>query len=378
MRIVFMLSLLMLTLPGIAQTENKQALFISYPSVVANFQYGSILPTTDFAKGDNLTGNPLKRYEAYTLKMLWQNPGYKDWQKVYRAPYYGAGVTLSNFHNEKEVGHPVSVYGILGIPVKRWQKLELYSEFQFGLACNWKHYDSLTNPKNLVIGGGMTVHLNVGFNAVYPITQRLNLGAGVHFIHFSNGGFERPNNGFNIVSPSVELKYQFRDRPDVRSVKGPGRLPRRDDLFLMLGYGDHQLSDHELDTNYFAVGGLSAIYFVQLSNAFRLGCGTDLNYWWGLNANPDGTIGPRTAENFTAGLILQPEFIIDRLTLVGGFGIYARHLDYGNFRKPYQRLGIRYDIYKNISLGINIRAVNFMLAEFLEFNLGYRFSRIRN
>jgi hypothetical protein len=35
-------------------------------------------------------------------------------------------------------------------------------------------------------------------------------------------------------------------------------------------------------------------------------------------------------------------------------------------------LGVRYDIYRNISLGVNVRAVNFMLAEFLEFNVGYR------
>ena len=140
----------------------------------------------------------------------------------------------------------------------------------------------------------------------------------------------------------------------------------------MLGYGDHQLNEHELDSNYFAVGGLSVIYFTQLSNAFRLGGGIDLNYWWGLNANPDGTIGPRTLENLSIGLMAQPELIIDRLTLAGGFGIYASHLHYGNFQQSYQRLGIRYDLYKNWSLGINVRAVNFMLAEFLEFNMGYR------
>jgi hypothetical protein len=314
----------------------------------------------------------MQKYQAYTLKMLWQNPGYTNWQKIYHVPYYGVGLTIGNFYNPDEVGYPVSVFGILGIPVKRWDKLELYSEFQFGIASNWKHYDSIDNPKNIVVGGGLTVHLNIGINAFYQISQKLDLGAGLSFIHFSNGGFERPNRGFNIYSPSVELKYHLNGRPDIRSVKAPGRLNRSNDLYFMMGYGDHQLNEHELDTNYFNVGGISILYFTQFSNAFRLGYGTDINYWWGLNARSDGTPGPYAWDNLTLGLLVQPEFIIDKLSLVSGIGIYAVHRNYGNFSQTYQRLGVRYEIYKNVSLGVNIRAINFMLAEFLEFNVGYR------
>jgi hypothetical protein len=281
-------------------------------------------------------------------------------------------LTIGNFFNPEEVGYPVSVFGILGIPVKRWDKLELYSEYQFGVAGNWKHYDPIYNPKNLVVGGSLTVHLNIGINAFYPITENLDLGAGISFVHFSNGGFERPNNGFNLYSPSVELKYHFPTRSDIRSVKSPDRLSRSNDLYLMMGYGDYQIYEHELDTNYFAVGGISAIYFTQLSNAFRLGYGTDLNYWWGLNARPDGTPGPYSFENLTLGFILQPEFIIDKLSLVSGLGIYAAHRNFGSFRQTYQRLGVRYEISKNLSLGVNVRAINFTMAEFLEFNVGYR------
>ena len=361
----------------VAQTDTISSVKQQFPSVSINFANGNILPTTDFVRGDNRMGRPMKSYQAYSLKMIWQNPGYKNWQKVFRSPYYGAGVMLGNFFNPEEVAYPVSVYGILGIPVKRWNKLELYAEFQFGLASNWKHYDPVDNPKNLVIGGGMTVHLNVGMTAFYPLTDHLDLGAGIGFMHFSNGGFERPNRGFNIYAPSVELKYHFRGRPELKLVKRPGRLERSNDLYIMIGYGDHQLIDHELQPFYYAVGGLSAIYFTQLSNAFRLGYGADINYWMGLNALPDGSMGPHTFENFTLGMVLQPEIIIDRLTLVSGIGIYARHLKYGNFQQPYQRLGIRFDVLRNFSVGVNIRAIHFTLAEFLEFNMGYRIRWIR-
>ena len=65
------------------------------------------------------------------------------------------------------------------------------------------------------------------------------------------------------------------------------------------------------------------------------------------------------AANYDYGSIIQPELIIDRLSIVGGIGVYALHLHYGSFNQTYQRLGVRYDIYKNFSLGVNVRAVNF-------------------
>ncbi len=372
MRIGLLIISMLLVLNGFSQTDTIKVKKKQFPSISTIYQYGNIIPTTDFVKGDNLMGKPLKHYQSFSLKVLWQNPGYTDWQKVYHGPYYGGGLTVGDFFNPEEVGYPISLYGVLGIPIIRWKKLEIYSEFQFGIAWNWEHYDSITNPKNLVIGGGLTVHLSLGINAFYHVSRNLDIGVGFSFIHFSNGGFERPNKGFNIYAPSVELKYHIAKRPDVMNIEPAGRIERSNDLFFMLGYGDHQLNEHELDTNYYAIGGLSIIYFTQLSNAFRLGYGSDFNYWWGLNALPDGTPGPRTIENLTIGFILQPELVIDNLTLVAGFGIYAKHLIYGNFKQTYQRLGVRYEFYKNLSFGVNVRAVNFMLAEFLEFNLGYR------
>ncbi|NOR86058.1 MAG: hypothetical protein GQ527_00470 [Bacteroidales bacterium] len=371
MRIITLFILIAFYFNASAQIDSIPKKKKQYPSISTNYHYGNVLPTNDFVKGDNLANEPINHYQSIAIKMLWQNPGYTDWQKVYKGPYYGFGYMVGDFFNPDELGYPMALYGILGVPIKRWEKLELYTEFQFGMAWNWQIYDSITNPKNVAIGGGYSVHLDIGIVAFYPITKKLDIGGGISFTHFSNGGFERPNRGLNLYSPHIELKYHFADRPKSREIGKTPRLKRSNDLYLMLGYGDHQLVEHELDTNYYAIGGLSVIYFTQLSNAFRFGTGADLNYWWGLNAYPDGTIGPRTMNNFTLGLLIQPELIFNKLTLVSGIGIYAIHLDYGNFQQTYQRLGVRYDIYKNISFGVNVRAVNFMLAEFMEFNMGY-------
>jgi hypothetical protein len=372
MKTLFIFICLCSTLHAIAQGNHDYINRKKYRHLSLDFNGGSIMQTTDFVRGENALGRPMEHYQSYGIRWLWQNPGYKHWQNVFKAPYYGFGLTLNNFFNQPEVGYPVSAYGIFGIPVKRWNKFQLYSEFQFGMAAGWKHYEASKNNNNLAIGSVLTVHVTAGITTNYQLSKSLDVGVGAHFVHFSNGGMERPNRGMNILSSSVKMNYHFQVRPDVQQLTTPMPAQRSRSLLLMLGYGNHQLVEHELDTNYFAIGGMSAIYLEQLSQAFRLGLGADFNYWWGLNANPDGTIAPREVENLTLGFIIQPEVIVDRLTLVGGIGIYARHRNYGNFNQLYQRLGVRYDFYKNLSFGMNVRSINFMLAEFLEFNLAYR------
>lgn len=338
---------------------------------------GTVLATNPFVAGDNLQRRPLTTFRFFSLKALVQNPGYKDWQRQYKSPYYGLGFTYGDFLNKEEIGMPLSTYGIFGIPLKRWPAVECFTELQFGLASNWKPYDSVLNPKNLAIGGKLSLHLDIGLKVLAKIGPRVDLGGGISFIHFSNGGFERPNRGFNLYSPYAEMRYRFANRPDYQLIPLPASKNKSRELYFMLGYGNHQLVEHELDTNYFAIAGVSITGFQNFSNSFRLGAGIDVNYWFGLNAREDGTIGPRTLDNFTLGFILQPEMSVDRLTFLGGIGIYAHHLKYGGYRQTYQRLGVRFDVSDKFSAGVNVRAINFMLAEFLEFNFGYtlRFPR---
>ena len=369
--IKFILIFLFLQGVCLAQNESAKLKTKDYIFLSLNYHQGTIMPTNPFVKGENETGLPIDKYRGASFKLGWQNPGYTQWQRVYHAPYYGIGFWTGDF-NSRELGNPMALYGFLGIPLFRLKWMELYADLQFGTAWHWRYYDSITNPNNIAIGGSMTVYIDVGLNAFVPLSKRLDLGAGLTFSHFSNGGFERPNRGLNIYSPSIELKYHLRGRPETNGLPKAEKETKTHDLYLMLGYGDHQLTEHELDTNYFAVGGISAFYQLLHSNAWRSGLGVDMNYWWGLNANPDGTPGPRNLENLTFGLIYQPELIIGDLSLVLGIGMYARNYRYGNWNQFYQRLGVNYRIYDNLTFGVNIRAVNFMLAEFLEFNLGYR------
>ncbi len=372
------------------QTIRKDSITRHF-SVSALYTNGNVTPLNSFVQGDNLLGKPIRHHQSFGIKMLWQSPGNKNWQKIYQIPYYGLGISGSDFHNPRELGNPISIYGILGIPVLRMNRLEVYSEIQWGLAGLWKHYDPVSNPKNNSIGGMFTFHFGLGLNVFYPLSKKIDLGAGLAFIHFSNGALVRPNRGIDIIGPTVEVKYRFGERPYTHkpSITIPA-LPRYNDLFFMLGFGRFQLPEQEYSSIFHNQYGLGIVYFIQLSNAIRLGFGTDLNISTGNIPVNEASLSHRFSDRLSLGLMIQPELIFDRLTLSGAMGIYALHGRFGSFKKFYQRMGIRYDLYRNISVGLNIRAIcpdtmylepgpgetygrfDLFDGDFFEFSLGYK------
>jgi len=370
--IIFLMFVTMHLLLNSTQIDSVKVKKVNYTFISMNYHYGDILLSNEFLEGDNLAGKPIDKYQSGTIKFGWQNPGYAEWQKVYKSPYYGVGFYAADFFSE-ELGHPLAVFGFLGFPIKRFNKLEIYTEFQYGMAWNWTHYDSVSNYKNIAIGAPITVHVDAGICMNYPITNSLDLGAGISFTHFSNGGFERPQRGINIYAPYVELRHNLKGRPDVQATPKIGRIERSNDLIIMFGYGDHQRTEFEFGHEYHAIAGFSMYYLMQHSNTLKSGLGVDTNFMWGLSTLKDGMQGPVGWDNLTAGFFYQPELVIGKMSIVSGLGIYARHAEYGDFKQLYQRLGVKFHITDNIFAGVNIRAIHFIGAEFFEFNFGYRF-----
>jgi len=345
---------------------------IKYPGIVLGYGYGDVFETNSFVKGDNQAGKPIDHFQSFSLKLLWQNPGYKDWQRIHHIPYFGVGLSVVDLFNPDEIGYPISLYGVLGIPIKRWEKLEIYTELQLGLATHWIIYDPVTNPKNIAIGSHFTSHLNFGFRAFYPLGEKLDAGAGVSFTHFSNGGLERPNYGINNWAPYFDLKYRLAGRPEIQELKVPDPLELTKEIVFTGSYSRYQTITDTLDIHYYAVGGLSPYFLWQHTETIKSGFGLDLNILTGLNIDPLGYPNPLTWDNFTLGIGYQLEFVFNRLSIVGGIGSYAKHVVYKPFHQFYQRIGIKLYLLKNLYTGVNVKTVNFATAEYLEFNLGYR------
>jgi hypothetical protein len=78
-------------------------------------------------------------------------------------------------------------------------------------------------------------------------------------------------------------------------------------------------------------------------------------------------------EGFEFSIFPSYELIINRLTLLIQPGFYVYRAKYeGRTPTAYQRVGIKYDVYKDISIGINLRAYDYNVSDYIEWTLAYR------
>ena len=81
-------------------------------------------------------------------------------------------------------------------------------------------------------------------------------------------------------------------------------------------------------------------------------------------------------EGFEVSIFPSYEFVVDRASVIVQHGFYLFRQQYeGRRPKTYQRLGIKYHVTKNLYAGLNLRAYKYHISDYIEWNIGYRFSR---
>jgi hypothetical protein len=390
------LALLAMSLPAMAQVDAATARLDttqSFPGAShylrAAYQFGTVLQTNDFFKGDNQSGQPIDSFQSVRLEFGWQTDGSKDWHHCYNFPTFGLGLYGADYNNDQELGTPTSLYGFFGWPMAWVQRWKFNFELAFGFTNDWQPYDPVNNPKNVAFGLGRSVHIEVGANAEYRLARRWSVIGGITGTHFSNGGTQRPNHGLNQVGPILYVKYDT-DKP----VKPPVRrhnLPYEKgwDLALTFSAGkrnlDLEFTDPDLREKYgnqsYFIGNLTVGAGYRFSYKSRVAFGLDFCY--------DETVGDlQRIDAFKNGTNVDPKSSDNlELALFGGYEIYAHntnlilHLGYKVFSKDvperlptfYQRLGVRQFVYRDWFLGLNVRFHELGSADNLEWVLGYRF-----
>ena len=366
-----------------SKTKPKKRHFLRF-----NHHLGYVLQTNDFVKGVNASDKPYQFFEASSLEFGKQTTGERLWERLYDLPIYGIGLyTLDFDEGSRELGIPGAIYGFLIGPIKRFPRSGLNFEIGAGFSYNWNPFDKNANPFNKAIGSGNNVYLSGGLHYVWYLSQRWALDAGLMFTHFSNGSTTAPNAGINLVSPKIGLKYNFNKSPlDRTDLTIPVYDPEHE-VYVSASFGIRNIKPDSVNTKfnqaevdkYFPMGNLSVFYQRQLSWKLKLGAGIDFNYDGAVEADIDLFDGVwdetplKTMEKMSIGILGSLEWVIGDLSVIvqPGFEVMRKEIQ-GRQPRFYQRLGLKYHIAPNTFMGINIRALNFSRARFIEWNLGYR------
>jgi hypothetical protein len=349
---------------------------------------GPVVQTHAFVKGENPNHEAYGIYQAISLQYGIHTDGRKSWHQLYGYPVWGFGLYQGFFMNDyDELGNPSAVYMFIDLPLKTWKKWSLDYEMGFGFAFNWNRHDLRESQYYYPIGSFGTVFIDAAFNAKIPLGKKFNLMAGLTYTHFSNGAVKLPNLGVNMVGARVELQYIFKERPEFIHKEIPKYLKEWEWIALLapsmrqVGF-DYIVENGDTLARAFDYGILSfsTTFNRQISHKIKFGVGGDVSYNEAYGADILMVNGVpekapfKTTDKILIGIYPSFELVLGKLSMIAQPGFYVYQKDIDGFAAPstYQRIGVKYNFWNHLVVGINIRAVNFSVADFIEWNIGYR------
>jgi len=370
------------------QQSKIDSFFTETPFLIkGSYQLGKVLPTNDFIRGNNLGKQIIEDYTSFSVLLLKQTTGAKLWEQVFAYPVYGIGFYTAFFDETTALGNPISVYGYFSGPFVRFQKLSFNYDLGLGLAFNWNDFNPVNNPDNISIGADRSVHMEAGVNLEYQLARRFSLSVGYGFNHFSNGKLKLPNMGLNTEAAKFSLVHQL-NNPLYSFMKN--EVPKFEkhnewDISFYAGAENVIYNGDDIDIQakykglFFPVYGICNTFNRCIGYKSKIGAGFTAGYNGALNAQIAVENGELDEVDLPFGthmtLSIYPsyELVINRLSVIvqPGFYVYRKKTEEST-TAFYQRFGVKYHFYKDYFLGVSLRATQFHVSNYIEWNIGRR------
>lgn len=303
---------------------------------------------------------------SYTIK----SNGTRQWHKFYSYPEYGFGYIFMDLGNPEILGYSHAIYPFINLPIySPSQRLKLGLYIGSGLGYITKTYHRTNNFKNTAISSHLNAFINLGTTLSYSLNKNFDISSSVNLMHYSNGTYKKPNSGLNYSFFSVGANYCLPYQPKIS--KKPNIFPTEKHRLLALFIATQKEVKGAGGPKY-PVAALYLEYSYPLKALWRFGVSADFMYdtsnkfildYQGVEWNNPWQIAK-------GGLMLNTEFILDRLSAIFAFGTYVYNLDSQN-GIVYQRLGLRYRASNRIFLNVSLKT-HWTIADYLELGIGFK------
>jgi lipid A 3-O-deacylase PagL len=316
-----------------------------------------------------------------TVTIEWgrQTDGSREWHHLYGLPAYGVGLSIASPGAGATV--PRDAYTFFSWPFARpSERVQLTTDFGMGLSWNWKAFDPRTNSYTTVLGSNLNARIDWGFYLRYLATAHSSVYAGVDFTHRSNGGMRQPDQGINVIGPSVALRYDFAPaRAPLAPEETTAFSPTWEFVVGSAGGAKNVLDERNGLRRDFGAFNATAALQRHFYRYGKIAVGNDVIY--------DGSIGARIAlrdgvtvderapfgDRFALGLYGGYEHVIGRFGAIVQVGRrLVNSSGDPNAPRLYERYGWRYQFSDLFWGTFAVRAVENRKADALEVGVGYR------
>lgn len=303
-------------------------------------------------------------YLGHELKLGYQTNGQQYWQQALNYPYYGFGLYTGKYLKNYQ-GSLFGGFIFIDIPVLVFDRSSLVTSLAMGTTLNCNKYDIPDHPTFMQGSSYANVYSHVTLNYMYKLNPHFNVGAGIRFQHFSNDGWQYPNNGLEMVSAEIKVEYTPKISPK-KKVSKP--LPIDKKHFTLCYVAGICGENVNLDKKYFNTS-ISIAYNAIENPCYALSFGLDGTYngYVNLEQTP---VGMSPHDVYTSGIFISNEMITGKISF--GIQIGAHMYNRKSIISPiYERLFIRYKVKSRSFVHFGIRANEFN-SQFLEWGFGYR------
>lgn len=323
--------------------------------------------------GHLITGHP----EGFLLSYNWKTIGKKEWHAAYNYPDYGISFHYLDFNNPY-LGENIA----LGLHYNFYFfKRKLIFRISQGIGITSNPYDKENNNKNNAFGS--KVMDNNYFMLQYKreyLLNRLGIQAGLILTHFSNGRIKAPNSGINTIAFNLGLNYNLNNKQEFRVDSLPPSASYKERIKYNIAFrtGVSEGPVPHLGQRQFYHIGLYTDKRIGRKSALQLGTDIFFSRYLQDYIKFVTVAFPKDHKSFTdpntdykrIGLFAGHELFINTLSIETQIGYYIyKPFDYEI--DIYQRLGLKYYIYKNLFSGISLKTHGGR-AEALEFTIGVR------
>ncbi|MDR1343712.1 MAG: acyloxyacyl hydrolase [Prevotellaceae bacterium] len=338
---------------------------------------------------------PKNYYTGLDVRVGWQtdNASGNLFDAMYRYPHYGLGYYMGNMNGvimhsnaRKGFGRPAALYVFFGSPVHRGKSMAVSYTISAGLSYNFNAYDPEEAPYNVLIGSKRNAYIDFALDFSFPLSQHSTLATGLSFQHFSNGSYQKPNRGINLLSGTLAYRWSSYRSSDKMYMRTPVPLWENMLEWYMFVGGGVRMIDTDFDKNKprsskrWRCSAISSAAMVQTSLRRKLGVGLDFFYFdWGehvlrYRADKEGRAGVKTSvtDNMAFGIYLAHEVGYKRVWMLTDLGIYPFGRLGDNPVNPliYERLGVKWYLSNRLFAGVAIKAHG-AKADYVEWTLGY-------
>jgi hypothetical protein len=319
-------------------------------------------------------GHLVKGYPSiYEIDVSKPTLGNKLWHLENNKPDVGLSFQCVDFKNPAQLGYAFTVSPFIEIPFnKKVKASRLFIRLCWGATYITKDFDIHKNPKNIAIGSHVNSFVQFRWFWHLQLSKNLRFEPGIAFTHASNGKYQNPNLGLNVVSLNAGLNILIPSKKQivVTKIDSSTKVKSKNEFmtFAAVGFNQRGIADKELKTLV-----ISAAYQRNLRNTHKFSAGLDFFYDQNYSIDYENTLltQPKGVDKFRLSARLGYSYNVGRISFPIEVGCYV-------FQKVnpdaivVSRLGVRYYARSGLVAHFGLRT-HFAVAYNFEYGLGYRF-----